>query len=85
LKTIAAITDTGIQKILRNYLAYKGNNPEIAFTPEGLEEMNTNIKKYNDGNAHQPIRKVRVFELGSKFSLGETGNKKDKRNRIGNR
>ncbi len=78
LKTIAAITDTGIQKILRNYLAFKGNNPEIAFTPEGLEEMNTNIKKYNDGNAHQPIRKVRVFELGSKFSLGETGNKKDK-------
>jgi CRISPR-associated endonuclease Csn1 len=78
LKTIAAITDTGIQKILRNYLAYKGNNPEIAFTPEGLEEMNANIKQYNDGNAHQPIRKVRVFELGSKFSLGETGNKKDK-------
>ena len=78
LKTIAAITDTGIQKILRNYLAFKGNNPEIAFTPEGLEEMNTNIKKYNDGNTHQPIRKVRVFELGSKFSLGETGNKKDK-------
>lgn len=78
LKTIAAITDTGIQKILKNYLAYKGNNPEIAFSPEGLEEMNANIKQYNDGNAHQPIRKVRIFEMGSKFSLGETGNKKDK-------
>lgn len=78
LKTIDAITDTGIQKILKNYLAYKGNNPEIAFTPEGLEEMNANIKKYNDGNAHQPIRKVRIFELGSKFSLGENRNKKDK-------
>lgn len=78
LKSIAAITDTGIQKILKNYLAYKDNNPEIAFTPEGLEEMNANIKQYNDGNAHQPIRKVRIFELGSKFSLGETANKKDK-------
>jgi CRISPR-associated endonuclease Csn1 len=77
-KTIDAITDTGIQKILRNYLAYKGNNPEIAFSPEGLEEMNVNIKQYNDGKSHQPIRKVRIFELGSKFSLGETGNKKDK-------
>lgn len=78
LKILEAITDIGIQKILRNYLAYKGNNPEIAFSPEGLEEMNSNIKNYNDGKAHQPIRKVRIFELGSKFSLGETGNKKDK-------
>ena len=78
LKTLEAITDMGIQKILRNYLAYKGNNPEIAFSPEGLEEMNSNIRHYNDGRSHQPIRKVRIFELGSKFSLGETGNKKDK-------
>ena len=78
LKTINAITDTGIQKILRNYLVHKGNNPVIAFSPEGLEEMNANLKQYNDGKAHQPIRKVRIFELGSKFSLGETGNKKDK-------
>ena len=78
LKTIDSITDTGIQKILRNYLAYKGNNAEIAFSPEGLEEMNTNIKEYNNGKFHQPIRKVRIFELGSKFSLGESNNKKDK-------
>ncbi|MFZ6037459.1 MAG: type II CRISPR RNA-guided endonuclease Cas9 [Bacteroidota bacterium] len=78
LKTINAITDSGIQKILRNYLAYKGNNPEIAFSPEGLEEMNASIKQYNNGKPHQPIRKVRIFELGSKFSLGKTGNKKNK-------
>lgn len=78
LKTIDSITDSGIQKILRNYLAYKGNNPELAFSPEGLEEMNANIKQYNDGKGHQPIRKVRISELGSKFSLGEKGNKKDK-------
>src|SRR5690606_149479 len=35
-------------------------------------------KQYNDGKWHQPIYKVRIFELGSKFALGETGNKKDK-------
>ncbi len=77
-KTIDSVTDTGIQKILRNYLAYKDNNTEFAFSPEGLEEMNANMKKYNDGKDHQPIRKVRIFELGSKFSLGESGNKKVK-------
>lgn len=78
LKTIDAITDTGIQKILKNYLEYKGYNPEIAFSPEGLEELNANIKQYNEGKAHHPIRKVRIFEPGIKFSLGETGNKKYK-------
>lgn len=78
LKTIDSITDTGIQKILKRYLAYKDNNPELAFSPEGIEDLNKNIKQYNDGKFHQPIRKVRIFELGSKFSLGESGNKKDK-------
>ena len=78
IKTIDAITDTGIQKILKQYLAAKGGSPEIAFTPEGIEEMNENIIKYNDGKAHQPIQKVRIFELGSKFSLGVTGNKLSK-------
>ena len=77
-KAIDSITDTGIKKILKNYLAYKGNNPELAFSPEGLDEMNAQIKQFNDGKAHQPIRKVRIFELGSKFALGETGNKKEK-------
>lgn len=78
LKDIESITDTGIQKILRNYLAYKDNNPELAFSPEGLEDMNANIEQYNDGKTHQPIQKVRIFELGSKFPLGQNGNKKDK-------
>jgi len=78
LKTIESITDTGIQKILKNYLASKGNNPEIAFSPEGLEEMNKTIAQYNDGVFHQPIFKARVFELGSKFNLGKTGSKKEK-------
>ncbi|MCT4012244.1 type II CRISPR RNA-guided endonuclease Cas9 [Elizabethkingia anophelis] len=78
LKTIGSITDTGIQKILKNYLQYKDNNPELAFSPEGIEDMNKNIEKFNDGKAHQPIIKVRIFELGSKFPLGQSGNKKDK-------
>jgi len=77
LKSINSISDTGIQKILRNYLEFK-ESPELAFSPEGIEDMNKNIEKYNDGKLHQPINKVRVFELGSKFQVGQTGNKKDK-------
>lgn len=73
-----SVTDTGIQKILLNYLQSKDGNTELAFSPEGIEEMNKNISLYNDGKSHQPILKVRVFEQSSKFSLGFTGNKKDK-------
>lgn len=78
LAGIASITDTGIQKILTAYLTAKGGNPEVAFSPEGIEDLNNNIAVYNDGKAHQPIRKVRVFEVGSKFAVGQTGNKKTK-------
>ena len=76
-KVIEGITDTGIQKILLNYLKFK-KSPEIAFSPEGLEELNKNITLYNDGKPHKPIRKVRIFEQGSKFPLGEVGNKATK-------
>lgn len=78
LKTIESITDTGIQKILKNYLKAKDNKPELAFSPEGLEDLNKNIALYNDGKPHQPIYKARIFEIGSKFPIGQTGNKKDK-------
>lgn len=77
-KAINSITDTGIQKILLNYLNYKDGNPELAFSPEGIDDLNKNIERFNDGKLHQPITKVRVFELGSKFPLGHIGNKKDK-------
>jgi CRISPR-associated endonuclease Csn1 len=77
LKSINSITDTAIQKILTNYLEFKGSS-DLAFSPEGIEDMNKNIEKYNDGKPHQPINKVRVFELGSKFPLGQSGNKKNK-------
>ncbi|WP_281350820.1 type II CRISPR RNA-guided endonuclease Cas9 [Phnomibacter ginsenosidimutans] len=75
---IDSITDTGIQKILTNYLTAKAGNPEIAFSPEGIEDLNKNIAHYNDGKWHQPIYKVRVFEVGSKFAVGQFGNKKHK-------
>lgn len=74
-----SITDSGIQKILLNYIATKDNKPELAFSPEGIEEMNQNIAAFNDGKPHQPIRKVRVYEtIGNKFQVGYAGNKKDK-------
>lgn len=88
-KRIETITDTGIQKILlshlNNYygqLDEKGNEIPaslLAFSPEGIEEMNNNITTLNNGNPHQPILKVRTYEpKGNKFNIGQTGNKKKK-------
>lgn len=78
-KRIGIITDTGIQKILLNYLEAKGCDPKVAFTPEGIVEMNRNICDYNDGKRHQPILKVRLFEpMGAKYQVGQTGNKQSK-------
>ncbi|MCL2649748.1 MAG: type II CRISPR RNA-guided endonuclease Cas9 [Candidatus Azobacteroides sp.] len=74
-----SVTDSGIQKILLNHLWAKENKPELAFSPEGIEEMNKNIVQLNDGKFHQSINKVRVYEpIGNKFQVGTTGNKKDK-------
>lgn len=76
---IKDITDTAIQKILTNYLNAKGGKAEIAFSPEGVAELNANIALYNDGHAHQPIRKVRIYEpLGARYQVGEKGNRKKK-------
>jgi len=73
-KKILTISDTGIQKILLNYLASKGNDPKIAFSPEGIVDMNQHIAEYNDGKKHLPILKVRVCEVkGEKFSIGCNG------------
>lgn len=75
---IKKITDTGIQKILNNYLEYKGSS-ELAFSPEGIEELNSNIAQFNDGVAHKPIYRVRTYEKGTgRFTLGLDGNKKSK-------
>ena len=69
------ITDTGIKKILLAHLTSKGNNPDIAFSPDGIDEMNRNITALNDGKYHQPIFKVRVYEKADKFPVGKKGNK----------
>ncbi|MGI5976051.1 MAG: type II CRISPR RNA-guided endonuclease Cas9 [Paludibacter sp.] len=83
---IEKITDLGIQKILTKHLSNekyqnrfdeKGQSipPEkLAFSPEGIEEMNKNIQSLNDGKKHQPIYKVRVYEDGTKFQLSENPN-----------
>lgn len=89
-KRIEKITDTGIQKILLNHLkqemyenAVDENGKkvpahEIAFSESGLDELNKNITVLNNGKKHLPIKKVRIFEEGGKFSLGQSGNKMDK-------
>lgn len=73
-----SVTDTGIQKILLAHLESKGGNPNQAFSPDGIEEMNRNIVTLNGGKFHQPIQKVRIFERADKFAVGQTGNKTKK-------
>ncbi|MCF6307284.1 MAG: CRISPR-associated protein Csn1 [Flavobacteriaceae bacterium] len=82
-KHLESITDTGIQKILenhiKNYIDDKGKEQfDLAFSPEGVEELNKNILVLNNGKKHQPIFKVRLYEVGSKFKVGLKGNRKDK-------
>lgn len=88
---IGSITDTGIQKIMLNHLnqdKYKNQLDEsgksilpeiLAFSADGLDDLNENIVKLNGNKSHRPIYKVRTFEpKGNKFNVGVTGNKKEK-------
>ena len=75
---IEGITDTGIQKILKAHLQAKDNNPELAFSADGIDEMNRNIVELNGGKPHKPIYKVRRYESGSKYSIGQKGCKAKK-------
>ena len=78
-KKILSITDTGIQKILLNYLSAKGGDSKLAFSPEGIMEMNQHIADYNEGKKHQPIIRVRVCEpKGEKYNVGTTKSKDKK-------
>ncbi len=78
-KKIAAVTDTGIQKILLRQLELHAGKPELAFSPEGIEEMNRNMTALNEGRPHKPVYKVRTYEvMGNKFPVGQTGNKRYK-------
>ena len=77
-KIESSVTDTGIQKILLAHLEAKGGDPELAFSPDGIDEMNRNIVALNKGKFHQPIVKVRVYEKAEKFAVGQNGNKASK-------
>ncbi len=82
-KQLESVTDSGIQTILNNHVKnYTDENGkeqfDLAFNPNGLEELNKNIQILNKGKKHNPIYKVRLYEVGNKFNVGETGNKKDK-------
>ena len=63
------VTDTGIQRILLRHLQLNDNNPDIAFSPDGIERMNQNMNILNDGKGHQPIYKVRTYEKAESFIL----------------
>ena len=85
--TIQNITDSGIQKILTDHLVKYNErkegkvieHPELAFSADGIDELNKNIVSLNNGKQHQPVYTVRKFEpLGNKFSVGSKGNKKSK-------
>lgn len=73
-----SVADTGIQKILLAHLEAKSGDPELAFSPDGIDEMNRNIVALNKGKSHQPILKVRVYEKAEKFAVGQNGNKSSK-------
>lgn len=73
-----SVTDTGVQKILLAHLDTKGGDPELAFSPDGIDEMNRNVVTLNKGKFHQPILKVRVYEKAEKFAVGQNGNKSAK-------
>ena len=75
-KQLDSITDTGIQRILnnhvKNYLDDKGKEQfSLAFSREGIEQMNANITKLNNGKKHKPIRSVRIYEVGKKFGVSD--------------
>ena len=74
----SSITDENIKRIMLAHLKANNNNPKLAFSPEGIEKMNSNIIELNGGKLHKPIYKIRSYESGSKFAVGSKGNKKDK-------
>lgn len=76
-KQLESITDSGIIIILENHLKnYLDENKkerfDLAFSSDGIDDLNKNIKNLNKGKNHHPIYKVRLYEEGSKFSVGET-------------
>lgn len=77
-KILGQVADMAIQKILLRQLQKKSDSAELAFSPDGIDDMNRNIVELNGGKRHQPICKVRVYEKADKFAVGQQGNKKKK-------
>lgn len=77
-KKIEQVTDSGIRKIMMNHLNECGNDPEVAFSPDGIDRMNADIVRLNGGSYHCPIYSVRVCEKADKFAIGTSGNKTSK-------
>jgi CRISPR-associated endonuclease Csn1 len=82
-KQLTNITDSGIRSILErhleNYIDDKGKQRfDLAYNPDGIDELNRNITTLNNGKKHHPIYKVRIYEEGKKFKVGNTGNKMSK-------
>ena len=73
-----SIADSGIQQIMLRHLERYDDNAELAFSPDGIDEMNRTITELNGGHPHQPIYKVRYYEKADKFAVGQTGNKNRK-------
>lgn len=72
------VTSESIQKILLAHLERCDNDPKLAFSPDGIEQMNANIKQLNNSVPHKPIYKVRTFEKAEKFAVGQIGAKSKK-------
>ncbi|MCL7765410.1 CRISPR-associated protein Csn1 [Polaribacter sp. Z014] len=82
-KQLESITDGGIITILERHLQNYIDDDQkerfdLAFNSDGVDALNKNIKVLNNGKNHYPIYKVRFYEEGSKFSIGESGAKATK-------
>ncbi|WP_373058183.1 type II CRISPR RNA-guided endonuclease Cas9 [Zunongwangia sp. H14] len=85
---IEMVTDPSIREILSAHLKNpkyqnqvdeknkKIKPEELAFSTQGVKEMNDNIKILNKGQNHKPIYKVGIYEKeGEKFQVGEAPHK----------
>lgn len=76
-KHLAKITDKTIREVilpnhLKKYLDEKGKiKYDLAFNDAGIEDLNKNITAFNNSKKHQPIYKVKMFEVGNKFAVSE--------------
>ncbi len=70
--------DKVVERSFRNEEQFKDKikeHPEIAFTPEEIEEMNKpeNIRKLNEGKNHKPIKKVTTYVgFGNQRALSDS-------------